>query len=139
MKICPFCGAVYAQSNSLKMTSQRISALNSDHEMKCFCSLDLVKAKNLYQKMETKLSAILEKEFPRLGKIQIEAKLSQMPRDLDLRVDIMARWQYLDRLKAHIKKLSQNSLESKEEENTVSKKEHPVFKGLSGWLDGLKK
>jgi len=93
-----------------------------------------------YNKLEKKLELILEKEFPGVSRPRLQHSLNQLDKDSILRVNVIKRFEYLDRLKAKIKSF----LNAEEVAPIVSslkkdKKEVSILKSTSEWLLSMNK
>lgn len=133
MLICPNCGAPTGADSALRVTSKKISRLNEDHKVKCFCRLNLNAASVMYNRLESKLEDLLKKIFPGLNKKRIKEYILRLPSDMPLRAELVERYRYLERLKEKIEILKENQpkpIEAKPEE----KLEQKPARGLSAWL-----
>mgnify|MGYP003137903578 CR=1 FL=1 len=125
--ICPFCGCTGTPSVSVvRMTSNRIKALQEELSRRCFCALSFGECEGLHSSHEKKLSDFLRTNFPKIKNGNFQ-EIYSLPQGDVLRIEFVARYKYLQRLRDRLRHLRKN--------NEYHERTEVEKRGVSAWLE----
>jgi len=120
--ICPICGAAYMQQAAFRLRSVDMCNLHSDQINRCFCGMSKADLETLAIRMDEKLHQLIDDHWSGITMDELRQNIREMRKGDPLRVELIHRMDYLDRLKKRLQDI-QKMQEAMEEYQEQKEKE----------------